>query len=126
MAKFNKILIVDDAELDRVTLKKILEKHGYTVIVAEDGHDGIQKAKSEHPDCIIMDVVMPALSGFEATRMLKDAAETKDIPVVICSTKGLSTDQKWGIRQGAKEYIVKPIKEDNVLEKIKAVENLSS
>ncbi len=125
MAKFNKILIVDDAELDRVTLKKILEKHGYVVIVAEDGHDGIQKAKSEKPDCIIMDVVMPVLSGFEATRMLKDTAETKDIPVVICSTKGLSTDQKWGIRQGAKEYIVKPIKEDNVLEKIKAVENLS-
>lgn len=123
MGKFNKILVVDDAELDRTTLKKVLEKNGYSVITAVDGPDGIQKAKIEQPDCIIMDVVMPTLSGFEAVRMLGGEADTKHIPVIICSTKGLQTDQKWGLRIGAKEYIVKPIKEDEVIAKLKEVES---
>ena len=123
MSKFNKILVVDDAELDRTTLTKILEKNGYSVISAIDGPEGIQKAKTEAPDCIIMDVVMPTLSGFEAVRLLGGAAETKNIPVIICSTKGLQTDQKWALRIGAKDYIVKPIKEEEVIAKLKAVES---
>lgn len=125
MGKFNKILVVDDAELDRTTLQKILQKNGYEVITAVDGPDGIQKAKTEAPDCIIMDVVMPTLSGFEAVRLLGSAPDTKHIPVIICSTKGLQTDQKWGLRIGAKDYIVKPIKEEDVITKLKLVESIS-
>lgn len=122
MSKFSKILVVDDAELDRMTLVNILKKNGYTVISAADANEGIALAKSEKPDLIMMDVVMPTLSGFEATRILKEDPTTKHIPVVICSTKGLTTDQMWGKRQGASEYIVKPIKEPEVMEKIRAVE----
>lgn len=122
MSKINKVLVVDDAELDRTTMVRILEKNGYTVLAASDATEGIALAKREQPDLIMMDVVMPTLSGFEATRMLHEAAETKHIPVIICSTKGLTTDQMWGKRQGASEYIVKPIKEAEVLAKIQAVE----
>lgn len=122
MGKFSKILVVDDAELDRMTLVNILKKNGYYVIAATDATEGIALAKQEQPDLIMMDVVMPTLSGFEATRILKDDPTTKAIPVVICSTKGLTTDQMWGKRQGAADYIVKPIKEADVLAKIRAVE----
>ena len=123
MSKFRKLLVVDDSELDRVTLKKIAEKNGYAVVTASDGPEGIEKAKSEKPDCILMDVVMPTLSGFEATRILRDDPVTKAIPVIICSTKSLKTDEMWGKRQGAVEYIVKPIKEADVLAALKRAES---
>lgn len=122
MPKFSKILVVDDAELDRTILVNILKKNGYTVFSASDANEGIALARVEMPDLIMMDVVMPTLSGFEATRILKDDPKTQHIPVVICSTKGLTTDQMWGKRQGAVEYVVKPIKEGDVLAKICAVE----
>ena len=87
MAKFTKILIIDDSDLDRMTLQKLAEKNGYVVVTAVDGPDGLQKALSEKPDCILMDVVMPTMSGFEATRTLHEDPLTKHIPVIICTTK---------------------------------------
>ena len=123
MSKFTKLLIIDDSELDRVTLQKLAEKNGYQAITAADGPEGIEKARSEQPDCILMDVVMPTLSGFEATRVLRDDPLTKNIPVIICSTKSLKTDEMWGKRQGAVDYIVKPIKEADVLAAIKRAES---
>ncbi len=119
---FKKLLIVDDSELDRLTLQKIAEKNGYTVITASDGPEGLEKARSEKPDCILMDVVMPTQSGFEVTRVLRDDPLTKNIPVIICSTKSLKTDEMWGKRQGAVDYIIKPIKEAEVLAAIKKAE----
>ena len=119
---FKKLLIVDDSELDRLTLQKIAEKNGYTVITASDGPEGLEKARSEKPDCILMDVVMPTQSGFEVTRVLRDDPLTKNIPVIICSTKSLKTDEMWGKRQGAVDYIIKPIKEADVLAAIKKAE----
>lgn len=119
---FKKLLIVDDSELDRLTLQKIAEKNGYAVITASDGPEGLEKARSEKPDCILMDVVMPTQSGFEVTRVLRDDPLTKNIPVIICSTKSLKTDEMWGKRQGAVDYIIKPIKEANVLAAIKKAE----
>lgn len=119
---FKKLLIVDDSELDRLTLQKIAEKNGYAVITASDGPEGLEKARSEKPDCILMDVVMPTQSGFEVTRVLRDDPLTKNIPVIICSTKSLKTDEMWGKRQGAVDYIIKPIKEADVLAAIKKAE----
>ena len=123
MAKFTKILIVDDSDLDRATLQKLIEKNGYSVVTASDGPEGIQKAMSEKPDCILMDVVMPTLSGFEATRTLHEDPLTKNIPIIICSTKSLKTDEMWGKRQGAVDYVVKPIKEAEVIAAIRRAES---
>lgn len=123
MAKFTKLLIIDDSDLDRMTLQKMAEKNGYHVVTASDGPEGLEKAKSEKPDCILMDVVMPTMSGFEATRTLHEDPLTKHIPVIICSTKSLKTDAMWGARQGAVDYIVKPIKEAEVLAAIKRAES---
>ena len=120
---FKKLLIVDDSELDRLTLQKIAEKNGYSVITASDGPEGLEKARSEKPDCILMDVVMPTMSGFEATRTLHEDPLTKNIPVIICSTKSLKTDEMWGKRQGAVDYIVKPIKEAEVIAALKRAES---
>lgn len=123
MAKFIKILIIDDSDLDRATLQKYVEKNGYTAITASDGPEGLQKAASEKPDCILMDVVMPTMSGFEATRTLHEDPSTKNIPVIICSTKSLKTDEMWGKRQGAVEYVVKPIKEAEIMAAIRRAES---
>ena len=123
MAQFMKLLIVDDSDLDRMTLTKMAERNGYRVITAENGKEAIEKAQTEKPDCTLMDVVMPIMSGFEATRMLQDDPLTKHIPVIICSTKGMKTDEMWGKRQGAVDYIIKPIKEANVMAAIKRAES---
>ena len=123
MSKFTKLLIIDDSDLDRATLQKLAEKNGYQVITASVGPEGLQKAASEKPDCILMDVVMPTMSGFEATRTLHEDPLTKNIPVIICSTKSLKTDEMWGKRQGAVDYIVKPIKEAEVIAALKRAES---
>jgi twitching motility two-component system response regulator PilH len=122
MNTFKKVLVIDDAELDRVTMQKILEKNGYTVITAVNAIEGIEKAIAEQPDLIMMDVVMPNKSGFEATRELQGDPRTKHIPVIICSTKSLKTDHMWGMKQGAAGYIVKPIKEPAVISAIQVVQ----
>jgi twitching motility two-component system response regulator PilH len=114
------VLVVDDSPTDVYLLRDILTRHGFTVSTAASGEEGIAKAKSERPDLIIMDIVMPGMSGFEATRTITRAPETSHIPVIICSTKGQETDKAWGLRQGAKDYIVKPIQEAVLLEKVRA------
>jgi len=91
------------------------------VVTAENGEEAITKAKQEKPDLIIMDVVMPGLNGFQATRAISKDDETKDIPVIMCTTKGQETDKVWGMRQGAKDYIVKPVNQDELLKKIAAL-----
>lgn len=101
-------------------LKTMLEKHGYQVTVAEDGDDGIQKAQSKTPDVILMDIVMPGTNGFQATRKLSKDPSTSAIPIVMISTKDQDTDRIWAKRQGALDYITKPVTEDELLEKIKA------
>ena len=123
MAKFKKVLVVDDSDLDRLALAKIFEKNGYQVLTASDGPEGVEMAKAQKPDCVFMDVVMPTQSGFEATRTIRTDPATKHIPVVICTTKGLKTDDMWGRRQGASDYLVKPINEKAVLAAIAKLES---
>jgi len=113
-----KILIIDDSPTEIYKLTTILEKKGHSVDTASDGDSGLKKAKLQIPDVILMDVVMPGLNGFQATRQLSRSAETKNIPVVIVSTKDLDTDKVWGMRQGAKAYLVKPVSERQLLKVI--------
>lgn len=115
------ILIVDDSPTEVHVFRTILEKNGMDVSVATDGDEGIAKALEMKPDCILMDVVMPGKNGFQATRDLSRNPETASIPVIIITTKDQETDKIWGVRQGAKDYIVKPIGEADLLERINKV-----
>ena len=112
------ILIVDDSPTEVHVFKTMLEKNGHSVVVAETGEAGIEKAKEIVPDLILMDIVMPGINGFQATRQLALNESTKAIPVIIVTTKDQETDKVWGIRQGAKDYIVKPVKEKDLMERV--------
>jgi twitching motility two-component system response regulator PilH len=116
-----KILVVDDSPTERHVLVELLTRNGYTVITAVSGEEGIQKAKSELPDLVLMDVVMPGLNGYQATRTLTRDEATKNIPVIVCTSKGQETDKIWGLRQGALDYLVKPVNGDELLAKIAAL-----
>ena len=102
------ILIVDDSPTQIANLTKILEPKGHTIATAGNGEEGVAAAQAQKPDLILMDVVMPGLNGFQATRKLTRDPETKDIPVILVSTKDQETDRIWGMRQGARGYLVKP------------------
>lgn len=115
-----RILIVDDSPTEIHVLKTMLEKNGFETLAATSGEEGIEAAKAQHPDLILMDVVMPGLNGFQATRQLTKGAETASIPVIIVTTKDQKTDEMWGLRQGAKDYITKPAKEADLVSKINA------
>jgi len=112
------VLIVDDSPTEAHVLKGMLEKNGFEVATAENGTEGIERAKALKPDLILMDVVMPGLNGFQATRQLTKDPETSDIPVIIVTTKDQETDRVWGLRQGAKDFLTKPISEKTLMEKI--------
>ncbi len=115
------VLVVDDSPTDTHVLAEMLKKNGFNVLQAASGEDGIEKAKSDKPDLVLMDVVMPGMSGFEATRAIAKDPETSHIPIIICSTKDQETDKAWGLRQGARDYLVKPIDEKTLIAKIKAL-----
>jgi twitching motility two-component system response regulator PilH len=113
-----KVLVVDDSATERHFLGELLGKQGLEVSFAEDGEAGIIKAKVEKPDLILMDVVMPGKNGFQATRAITSDPDTKHIPIIICTTKGQETDKIWGMRQGAKDYLVKPVNGVDLMSKI--------
>lgn len=106
-----RILIVDDSPSQLMGIRRIVEKLGHEALTAEDGAAGVEAAKREIPDMILMDVVMPNLNGFQATRSITREPSTKHIPIVLVTTKDQDTDRVWGMRQGAKAYITKPFSE---------------
>ena len=112
------ILIADDSPTEIYLLKKILEKHGHKIIVAGDGQQAIELTHSQKPDLILMDVVMPNLNGFQATRQLSKDPDTRNIPIIIISSKDQKTDKLWGLRQGAKGYLSKPTNEKMLMSKV--------
>jgi twitching motility two-component system response regulator PilH len=114
----SRVLIVDDSPSQLVGMKRTVEKLGHQVITAEDGAAGVEAAKRELPDLILMDVVMPNLNGFQATRSITREPTTKHIPVILVTTKDQDTDRVWGMRQGAKAYLAKPFGEDELAELI--------
>jgi twitching motility two-component system response regulator PilH len=115
------ILVVDDSPTDRQHLSDILTKSGYKVTTANSAEEALAKVKLSAPDLVLMDVVMPGQNGYQATRQLTKDEATKHIPVIICTTKDQETDKIWGLRQGAKDYVTKPVNEGELLEKIKAL-----
>jgi twitching motility two-component system response regulator PilH len=116
-----RVLIVDDSPTETFTLKSMLEAKGFEVLTAENGADGVALAREELPDAVLMDIVMPGLNGFQATRQLSKDDKTSHIPVVIVTTKDQETDKVWGQRQGAKGYLVKPVSEDVLAQTIQGV-----
>ncbi|MCD9006702.1 response regulator [Luteimonas sp. XNQY3] len=116
-----RILLIEDSPTDTAVLTQWLERHGHQVTASGNAEDGIVACKRERPDLVLMDVVLPGMSGFQATRALARDAETSGIPIVIISTKGMETDRMWGLRQGAKGYIVKPPTEDALISQVNAV-----
>ena len=116
-----RILIVDDSPTERHVLNDMLTKAGFEVIASDNGEDAILKSKQARPDLILMDVVMPGLNGFQATRAISRDPATKTIPIILCTSKSQETDKIWGMRQGARSYIVKPINRDDLLAKIAAL-----
>lgn len=116
-----KILIVDDSPTEVHVIQTILQKNGHEVVVAASGEECVVTAKNEMPDLVLMDVVMPGINGFQATRQLSQQAETANIPVIIVTSKDQETDKVWAMRQGAKDYIVKPVKEKVLIEHVNMV-----
>ena len=116
-----KILVVDDSPTERFALTDVLTRHGYQVITADNGEEAIVKSKAERPDLILMDVVMPGMNGYQATRTISRDEETRGIPIIMCTSKGLETDKIWGMRQGAHDYLVKPVDHGELLARIKSL-----
>lgn len=111
------VLIIDDSPTEVHIMRTALQRHGFDTLAASDGNQGIELAREHHPDLILMDVVMPGVNGFQATRRLARDPATADIPVVMITTKGEATDRIWGMRQGAVDYLVKPVGEDDLIAK---------
>ena len=116
-----RVLIVDDSPTEMYKLTGMLEKHGHQVLKAENGADGVALARQEKPDAVLMDIVMPGLNGFQATRAISRDPDTRAIPIILCTSKSQETDKIWGMRQGARDYIVKPVNKDELLEKIASI-----
>lgn len=112
------ILIIDDSPTDVRVFTTLLEKNGHRVSSAASAEEGIAAAKRERPDLVIMDVIMPGMNGFQATRTLSRDTDTASIPILIVTTKSMETDRVWGLRQGAKDFMVKPVAESELLGRI--------
>jgi twitching motility two-component system response regulator PilH len=116
-----KILVVDDSATDRQYLTEMLQQAGFNVITAENGEECLTKVDTEQPDMVLMDVVMPGLHGFQATRALSKNPATAHIPVIMCTGKEQATDRLWALRQGAKDCVIKPVSAEELLAKIEAL-----
>jgi twitching motility two-component system response regulator PilH len=115
-----KILLVDDSKTELHHLSEVLTKRGYAVRTAENGDDAMKKLGEDKPDLILMDIVMPGLNGFQLTRAITRDPNYADVPVIMCTSKNQETDKVWGMRQGARDYVVKPVDSDELIAKIKA------
>ena len=114
------VLIVDDSPTDVHVMQKALEQNGFRTASAADGSEAIRKARELHPDLILMDIVMPGLNGFQATRQLASDPETRSIPVIMVTSKSQESDRVWGLRQGAVDYLVKPVAPDQLVRQAQA------
>ena len=117
----HKVLVVEDSPTELHVLSDMLAGQGYEVLTAVDGEHGIAAARTGQPDLILMDVVMPGMNGFQATRQLARDAATRDIPVIMCTAKDQPSDRVWGLRQGALDYLVKPLDRTALLARIAAL-----
>ncbi len=114
------VLIVDDSPTELHVMQKALERSGFRTAIAVDGAEGIRLAREIHPDLIFMDIVMPGMNGYQATRTLANDPQTRSIPVIMVTSKGQETDKIWGLRQGAVDYMVKPVSPNQLVAKAQA------
>lgn len=119
--KIQKIFLVEDSKTETIIITKILEDAGYSVVNAHHAEQALERLRTFTPDLIVMDVVMPGQSGFQFIRTLKRDPATCGIPIIICSSKNLQTDRLWGLRQGAKDYVTKPVNAGSLLAAIERV-----
>ena len=115
----HKILVVDDSKTELHHLSEMLTKRGYAVRTAESGDEAMKRLAEDRPDLILMDVVMPGQNGFQLTRSITRDARYAGLPVIMCTSKSQETDRVWGLRQGARDYIVKPVQADELVAKIR-------
>jgi twitching motility two-component system response regulator PilH len=116
-----KVLVVDDCATETHEISRILKKYGYDVFFAETGEAGVELADKESPDLVLMDIVMPGINGFQATRQLNRNPRTSSIPVIMVTTKNQASDREWSLKQGAKGYLVKPVPEKELINTIETV-----
>ena len=114
------ILLVDDSKTELHFLSDLLSKRGFTVRTAENGEEAMRRLGEEKPDLILMDVVMPGQNGFQLTRAITRDTRFANVPVIMCTSKNQETNKVWGMRQGARDYIVKPVDADELINKIRA------
>lgn len=110
-----KILIIDDSPTDVRVFTTLLEGAGHTVSAVSTAEEGVERVRADLPDLVIMDVIMPGMNGFQATRTLTRDPKTQNVPVVMITTKSMETDRVWGMRQGARAFITKPVNEKELL-----------
>ncbi|MBS0455790.1 MAG: response regulator [Proteobacteria bacterium] len=116
-----RIAIIEDSLTDKAVFTEMLRRHGHEVISAGSAEEGVELVKRELPALVLMDVILPGMNGFQATRALSKDPKTSSIPVIIVSTKAMETDRVWGMRQGAKEYMVKPPSEAELIGRINSL-----
>lgn len=117
----NKVLVVDDSKTELMFLTDLLVKNGFTVKTAENAEDAFRRLAEDKPDLILMDVVMPGQNGFQLTRAISRDPLYSDVPIIMCTSKNQETDRVWGMRQGARDYITKPVDSTDLMAKIKAL-----
>jgi twitching motility two-component system response regulator PilH len=116
-----KVLVVDDSKTELMFMTDLLQKNGFSVKTAENAEDAFRRLAEEKPDLILMDVVMPGQNGFQLTRAITRDPLYADVPIIMCTSKNQETDRVWGMRQGARDYITKPVDSDELMAKIKAL-----
>ena len=116
-----RVLVVDDSPTETYQISNILYKHGFDVVAAETGEQAVELAEEHLPDLVLMDIVMPGINGFQATRQLTRNAKTKKIPVVMVTTKNQDSDREWSRKQGARGYLVKPVPERDLIQTIETI-----
>ena len=117
----HKVLVVDDSKTELMFLTDMLQKNGYAVKTAENADDAMRRLEEERPDLILMDVVMPGQNGFQLTRVIARNPKYENLPIILCTSKNQETDRVWGMRQGARDYIVKPVNAAELMAKISAL-----
>jgi twitching motility two-component system response regulator PilH len=116
-----KVLVVDDSKTELMFLTDLLQKNGFSVKTAENAEDAFRRLGEEKPDLILMDVVMPGQNGFQLTRAISRDPLYADVPIIMCTSKNQETDRVWGLRQGARDYVTKPVEVSELMAKIKAL-----
>jgi twitching motility two-component system response regulator PilH len=117
----HKVLVVDDSKTELLFLTDLLQKNGFSVKTAENADDAMRRLEEERPDLILMDVVMPGQNGFQLTRAIARNPQYANVPIILCTSKNQETDRVWGMRQGARDYIVKPVNATELMAKISAL-----